>query len=80
MDDVANLSTTNASADQILDALENDDSFQIEIDENSVRRISLQLEKKCARNREQRIKYADDPQKFMQSEVELNNAIQVDAI
>jgi len=35
-----------------------------------------QLERKQAKNAEMRVKYADDPQKFMESEVELNTAIQ----
>jgi hypothetical protein len=47
------------------------------VDEVVVKRISQQLQKKCDRNREQRTKYSEEPQKFMESEVELNNAIQV---
>jgi beta-catenin-like protein 1 len=35
------------------------------------------LERRKAKNAEMRIKYAEDPQKFMESEVELNTAIQV---
>ncbi|KAI1729644.1 catenin-beta-like, arm-motif containing nuclear domain-containing protein [Ditylenchus destructor] len=73
---VSNISTANATAAEILAALEQDDSHQATIDDQTVKRISLQLEKKCAKNREQRIKYADEPQKFMDSEEELNNAIQ----
>ena len=38
----------------------------------------FQLEKKLAKNREMRIKHADEPQKFMESEFELNTAIQVE--
>lgn len=32
------------------------------------------------KNREMRIKYAEEPQKFMESEVELNTAIQVSCL
>ncbi|TKR95884.1 hypothetical protein L596_009994 [Steinernema carpocapsae] len=74
--DLANLNTANADAAEILAALENDDSQEEIVDEMTVKRIVLQLEKKTLRNREMRIKHADDPQKFMESEVELNNAIQ----
>lgn len=37
----------------------------------------FQLEKKMLKNREMRIKNADDPKKFMDSEIELDTAIQV---
>lgn len=47
------------------------------LDEASVKRLVNQLEKKLSKNRELRIKYADDPQKFLESEMDLNNAIQV---
>ena len=38
---------------------------------------NLQLEKRSLKNHELRIKYSDEPQKFMESEVELNQAIQM---
>uniref|UniRef100_A0A915CXN4 Beta-catenin-like protein 1 n=1 Tax=Ditylenchus dipsaci TaxID=166011 RepID=A0A915CXN4_9BILA len=75
----ASISTANASAAEILAALEQDDSLQqASVDEVTIKRISQQLQKKCDKNREQRIKYSEEPQKFMESEVELNNAIQPD--
>ncbi|KAK0423234.1 hypothetical protein QR680_008041 [Steinernema hermaphroditum] len=73
---VANLNTGNADTAEILAALEEDDSQEESVDETAVKRIVLQLEKRTLRNREMRIKHADDPQKFMESEVELNTAIQ----
>jgi len=73
---VSTLSTANASAAEILNALEEDNTQQAEIDEAAVKRICLQLEKKQSKNREMRIKYADDAQKFMESELELNTTIQ----
>jgi beta-catenin-like protein 1 len=61
-----------------LAALDEEDSTQQDIlDEAAVKRLVNQLEKKVSRNRELRIKYADEPQKFLESEMELNNAIQV---
>ncbi|KRX44044.1 Beta-catenin-like protein 1, partial [Trichinella murrelli] len=46
------------------------------LNESSVRRLILNFEKMAAKNQEMRIKYPDDPIKFMDSEVELNVAIQ----
>jgi len=41
-----------------------------------VKKISANLDKKQLKNREMRIKHVDEPQRFMESEVELNTAIQ----
>jgi beta-catenin-like protein 1 len=72
------LSTATATVDEILASLDQDDSQQVDaLDEGSVKKLVNQLEKKFAKNREMRIKYADEPQKFLDSEMELNNAIQV---
>lgn len=73
------MSTANATPDEILAALDQDDSQQQEdvLDETAVKKLVNQLEKKFAKNRELRIKYADEPQKFLDSEMDLNNAIQV---
>jgi beta-catenin-like protein 1 len=58
--------------------LDQDDSQQPDVlDEVAVKKLMNQLEKKFAKNRELRIKYADEPQKFLESEMDLNNAIQV---
>ena len=41
-----------------------------------MKKISANLDKKQLKNREMRIKHVDEPQRFMESEVELNTAIQ----
>lgn len=46
-----------------------------EIDEKGLQRLLNTLEKKFNVNVEQRVKYADDPKKFMESEVELDEAV-----
>jgi beta-catenin-like protein 1 len=72
------LTTANATTDEIIAALDQDDSqVQDVLDEAAVKRLVNQLEKKFAKNREYRIKYADEPQKFLDSEMDLNNSIQV---
>ncbi|VDK61599.1 unnamed protein product [Onchocerca ochengi] len=74
--DIANMSTAVTTPEDILAALERDESQAIIVDEAAVKRIVMQLEKRCLKNREMRIKYGDEPAKFMESEVELNEAIQ----
>ncbi len=55
---------------------EEDDTTTTIFDENAVKRLILQLDKRMLKNREMRIKHADEPQKFMDSELELNVAVQ----
>ena len=43
-----------------------------DLDEASIKRMVLSLEKKYAKNQELRIKHSDIPQKFMESEIELH--------
>ncbi|EJD76371.1 DUF1716 domain-containing protein, variant [Loa loa] len=74
--DIANISTATTAPEDILAALERDESQTVVVDEAAVKRIVMQLEKRCLRNREMRIKYGDEPAKFMDSEIELNEAIQ----
>uniref|UniRef100_A0A0R3RZL6 Beta-catenin-like protein 1 n=1 Tax=Elaeophora elaphi TaxID=1147741 RepID=A0A0R3RZL6_9BILA len=74
--DIANISTATTTPEDILAALERDESQGVIVDEATVKRIVMQLEKRCLKNREMRIKYGDEPAKFMESEVELNEAIQ----
>lgn len=73
------MSTATATPDEILAALNQDDSTAQDevLDEAGVKKLINQLERKFSKNREMRIKYADEPQKFLESEMELNNAIQV---
>ncbi|VDM08731.1 unnamed protein product [Wuchereria bancrofti] len=74
--DISNLSTATTTPEDILAALERDESQAVVVDEATVKRIVMQLEKRCLKNREMRIKYGDEPAKFMESEIELNEAIQ----
>ncbi|XP_056011706.1 beta-catenin-like protein 1 [Ostrea edulis] len=46
------------------------------LDETSLKKMLLNFEKKVYKNQEQRIKYPDLPEKFMESEIELNEIIQ----
>lgn len=46
-----------------------------EVDNEAARRLLLQLEKRMLRNRQLRVKYADDPRRFVDSEVDLDEAI-----
>lgn len=46
------------------------------LDEIALKRLILQLERKVLKNQEFRIKFADDPTKFMDTEVELFDVIQ----
>lgn len=47
------------------------------LDENGVKKLVLVFEKKALRNREMRIKFPDQPEKFMESEIDLHEALQV---
>lgn len=46
------------------------------LDASAVKRMLLTFEKKVLRNQEMRIKFPDLPEKFMESEVELNDEVQ----
>lgn len=46
------------------------------LDEVSLKKLMLSLEKKILKNQEMRIKYPDNPEKFMESEVELHDVLQ----
>uniref|UniRef100_A0A7E4ZTT6 Beta-catenin-like protein 1 n=2 Tax=Panagrellus redivivus TaxID=6233 RepID=A0A7E4ZTT6_PANRE len=80
LDDIASLNTATTDAKDILAALENDETLPedevAEIDENAVKKLAVQLDKKFKKNQEMRVKHASEPEKFMQSEIELNTAIQ----
>lgn len=47
------------------------------LDETGVKKMVLNFEKKALKNREMRIKFPDQPEKFMDSEIDLNEALQV---
>lgn len=46
------------------------------LDETTVKKLVLNFEKKALRNREMRIKFPDQPDKFMDSEIDLHDALQ----
>ncbi|CAD6184503.1 unnamed protein product [Caenorhabditis auriculariae] len=69
-------STMNSTKEDILAALENDESSFVEVDDPHIRKLVVQLEKKMLKNREMRVKNPDDPLKFLESEEELDSAIQ----
>uniref|UniRef100_A0A8C4PXJ6 Beta-catenin-like protein 1 n=1 Tax=Eptatretus burgeri TaxID=7764 RepID=A0A8C4PXJ6_EPTBU len=61
--------------DIILQDLENEAEAQA-LDETAVKRMILTFEKMVTKNQELRIKYPDNPEKFMESELDLNDTIQ----
>ncbi|CAF0819294.1 unnamed protein product [Rotaria sp. Silwood1] len=71
-----NLASLNTDErDKLLQILEQESSTE-ELDETSLKRMLSQLEKRISKNQEMRIKYPDNPEKFMESEIELNDAVQ----
>uniref|UniRef100_A0A1I7W6I2 Beta-catenin-like protein 1 n=1 Tax=Heterorhabditis bacteriophora TaxID=37862 RepID=A0A1I7W6I2_HETBA len=70
------VNTPSTNPQDILAALEDESAQNITIDDVYVKKLLSQLEKKSLKNREMRIKHTDDPKKFMDSEVELDTAIQ----
>jgi beta-catenin-like protein 1 len=67
----------------LLRNLDNDDIDDVDglgdaaaLDVGSVKKLLLSFEKHVLRNQEMRIKFTDEPDKFMESELELNDAIQ----
>ncbi|CAD5210294.1 unnamed protein product [Bursaphelenchus xylophilus] len=74
---IDDISTATASANEILAAIDAETSANEEsLDSAAARRLILQVEKKYDKNREARIKYSDEPEKFLNTEIELNDAIQ----
>ena len=65
---------------RILQSLDEDDEEDLDqgegLDAGAVKRLLLSFEKKVLRNQEMRIKFPDLPEKFMESELELNDEIQ----
>lgn len=47
------------------------------LDETAVKKLVLNFEKKALKNREMRIKFPDQPEKFMDSEIDLHDVLQV---
>lgn len=64
-------------SDEIMAKLEKADEAGDDIlEETKIKRMILNFEKKIAKNQELRIKFPDDPGKFMSSEMELHDAVQ----
>lgn len=61
---------------EILKYVETEETEGEAVDENSIKRMVLVFEKRALKNREMRIKFPDGPEKFMESEVELDQIIQ----
>ena len=67
--------------DDLLSKIDTDESTEHSaLDEAKLKRMILNFEKKVAKNQELRIKFPDDPSKFMSAEVELHDAIQVSSL
>lgn len=60
---------------KILEMVENEPEVET-LDVGSLKRMLLLFEKKVTKNQEMRIKYPDNPEKFMDSELDLNDEIQ----
>lgn len=75
----AELSTGSGLSEEerlkILEMVENEPEVET-LDVGSVKRMLLFFEKKVTKNQEMRIKYPENPEKFMDSELELNDEIQ----
>ncbi|GJQ67357.1 hypothetical protein Trydic_g8247 [Trypoxylus dichotomus] len=67
---------TEEERQEILKFVETEQTEGEVIDETTIKRIVLNFEKRCLKNREMRIKFPDAPEKFMESEVELHEILQ----
>jgi len=66
---------TEEEKEKLLDLVDNDDAGEV-VDSATVKRFILSFEKKVTKNQEMRIKFPDQPQKFMESEMELHDELQ----
>merc|ERR1719412_3028348 len=71
---VAKNKLTDADQEKVDQLMENGEETQL--DETGVKKTILLFEKKALKNQETRIKFPDQPEKFMESEMELHDAIQ----
>ncbi|XP_022822052.1 beta-catenin-like protein 1 [Spodoptera litura] len=67
---------TDEEREDILRFVENETTEGDVLDETAVKKLVLNFEKKTLRNREMRIKFPDQPEKFMDSEIDLYEALQ----
>ncbi|XP_030068462.1 beta-catenin-like protein 1 isoform X1 [Microcaecilia unicolor] len=61
---------------QVIDKEEEEEEEDEPLDESSVKKMILTFEKRSYKNQELRIKFPDNPEKFMESELDLNDIIQ----
>ncbi|VVC95441.1 unnamed protein product [Leptidea sinapis] len=62
--------------EDILKFVENEITEGEVLDDTAVKKLVLNFEKKVLKNREMRIKFPDQPEKFLDSEVDLYEALQ----
>ncbi|XP_013193032.1 beta-catenin-like protein 1 [Amyelois transitella] len=67
---------TDKEREDILRFVENEVTEGEILDETAVKKLVLNFEKKALKNREMRIKFPDQPEKFMDSEIDLHEALQ----
>ncbi|XP_017785386.1 PREDICTED: beta-catenin-like protein 1 [Nicrophorus vespilloides] len=67
---------TDEERAEILKFVETEQTEGEILDEGAIKKIVLNFEKRCLKNREMRIKFPDAPEKFMESEVELHEVLQ----
>ncbi|XP_038208612.1 beta-catenin-like protein 1 [Zerene cesonia] len=67
---------TDKEREDILKFVENEVTEGEILDETAVKKLVLNFEKKALKNREMRIKFPDQPEKFMESELDLYEALQ----
>ncbi|XP_071512891.1 beta-catenin-like protein 1 isoform X1 [Panulirus ornatus] len=61
---------------QQLEEQEDPDAVEGPLDESKLKKMILGFEKRVLKNQELRIKFPDDPRKFMESEFDLNDAVE----
>ncbi|XP_030374857.1 beta-catenin-like protein 1 [Scaptodrosophila lebanonensis] len=67
---------TEEEREKILKYVESEEAEGEALDEQGLKKLILVFEKRNLKNQEMRIKFADNPEKFMDSEVELHTVIQ----
>ncbi|XP_033219184.1 beta-catenin-like protein 1 [Belonocnema kinseyi] len=74
--DVVETELTDKEKEDILKYVETEAVETEVLDEGSLKRMILLFEKRALRNQEMRVKFPDQPEKFMESEIELHETIQ----
>ncbi|KAG7304519.1 Beta-catenin-like protein 1 [Plutella xylostella] len=67
---------TDKEREEILRFVETEATEGEVLDETAVKKMVLNFEKKALKNREMRIKFPDQPEKFMESEIDLSEVLQ----